>query len=190
MNKLILMRHAEKNNNGEITKKGMIEAFDLGKKFKAEGIKIQFIRTSPIERCKKTALEFVKGYNSNLEIIEDNYLGDPGVYIKDDKVAIKTFEKYSLIEVLNKQIENQELDGFENFITGSKKLESKISKEQYNNEKNILYISHDAIINPFISYLNKANTLNECEIVNFLEFFEIVIENNLIKEVKPKKSFF
>ena len=89
MNKLILMRHAEKDSTGQITKKGIEDAFQLGKKLKSKGIEIELIRTSPIERCKKTALELINGYNEEICTIEDYYLGDPGIYIYNDKIAIK-----------------------------------------------------------------------------------------------------
>jgi len=166
---IYLMRHAEKKDNevhAHLTEKGLKDSFIFGKKLKKQNIQIDKIISSPIERCLQTAHEIIKGYDRNtIKIEQSNLLGDPGVFIQDDKKAMKIFKTYKLVDIINMQLAHKKLDGFNSIEEGSRQLLEFI----YNQEKNTVIISHDAIITPFIAYINNIKKIEIKDIVQYLQ---------------------
>jgi len=76
-------------------------------------------------------------------------LGNPGVYISDDKRAMEVFNKYSLLEIINMQLSHQTLVGFHKIDFSSEKL--RLFFKSFENDT--LFISHDAIIIPYINWI-------------------------------------
>ena len=166
---IYLIRHAEKKDDGvhaQLTEKGLKDSFIFGKKLKKQNIQIDKIITSPIERCLQTAQEIVKGYDKQeITIEESNLLGDPGVFIQDDKKAMEIFETYKLVDIINMQLAHKKLDGFNSIEEGSRQLLEFI----HNQKKNTIMISHDAIITPFIAYINNIKKIEIKDIVHYLQ---------------------
>lgn len=163
---IYLIRHAEKTDSSvhaELTKKGHDDSILFGEKLKINNIKIDLIISSPISRCIQTAQMISKGYG-NIKIEESILLGDPGVFIHNGDLAMEVFKKYKLIDIINMQLSGKVLDGFNKIDAATKKLLSFMEKQK----GNTLYISHDAIITPFINYIGDNNSIEENDIVDYL----------------------
>lgn len=163
---IYLIRHAEKIDgsiHAELTQKGQDDSFIYGQNLKTNNIKIDLIISSPISRCIQTAHMISKGYG-DIKIEESVLLGDPGVFVNNGDMAMKIFNKYKLIEIINMQLSKQELNGFNGIDIATHKLLSFIE----NQKDNTLYISHDAIITPFINYIEKIKRIEENDIVDYL----------------------
>jgi len=172
---IYLIRHAEKEDStvyAKLTPKGLKDSFLYGEKLKLNNIAIDLIISSPIDRCIQTAKEISKGYGY-IAIQESTLLGNPGIYINDDKKAMEIFNKLPLIKIINMQLSKKRLDGFNNIETATKKLLLFIK----NNNDNILYISHDAIITPFINYIENINKIEQYDIVNYLDGYSNCLEH-------------
>lgn len=105
---IYLIRHAQKEDsspNCGLTKNGILASRNYARKLLKNNAKLDFIISSPIKRCIQTANEISSIYN--IEVIKSNKLGDPGVFISDDKVAMDIFNKYNLIDIINMQLEEK-----------------------------------------------------------------------------------
>jgi len=180
-----LIRHAQKQkkqpNQGEnsilLTEKGKNDAQEFGKNFVKLYKKIDLIKSSPIKRCIETADAILKGANENRNIIQSKHLGDPGVYVYDDKAAIKVFEDFGIEYIIRAQLEKKDLPGIRDIESGSIKILEELVKDL---EKNTIYIeiSHDAIIATLICYLtNEFITLD-----NWIDYLEGIFFWNNNKE--------
>jgi len=163
---IYLIRHAEKTDDSvhsNLTQNGLEDSLIYGRELKLRNIKISLIVSSPIERCIQTASQISKGYGG-LKIEESTLLGDPGVFINDSDKAMKIFDKYELVDIINMQLSQHPLPGFNKIEVATKKLLSFME----NQKDNILYISHDAIITPFINCIGNINNIEENDIVDYL----------------------
>lgn len=180
---IYLIRHAQKENSLPdcgLTKNAIIESKRYVKKLLENNIKLDCIISSPIERCIQTANEISSVYN--IEVIESNKLGDPGVFISDDKLAMNLFEKYDLIDIINMQLEEKNLAGFKSLKEGC--LDLLNFMQEYKN-LNVLMISHDAIIMPFICYFSDIKKITQKDVIGYLEGYQILLKSNLkIKKFK------
>jgi len=165
---IYLIRHAEKLDNSvdsKLSKKGLKDSFLYGKKIRDNNTKIDLIISSPMERCLQTAKEIVKGYGKNIKIEESNLLGNLGIFVNNGDKAMKIFNKYKLVDIINMQLSGEELDGFNRIDTATQKLLLFMK----NNQDNILYISHDAIITPFIHFIGNIDNIEQNDIVKYLD---------------------
>lgn len=172
---ILLIRHAEKSltGNQDLTMTGLTDAYLYGQKLKNQGVHFDEIISSPIKRCLQTAEEIIKGLDVNLSIEQSQLLGDPGIFVIDDKKAITVFNELTVQEVINHQLQKKSLSGFLPIDKACQPLIKEI-KKKINTNKSILYISHDAIIDPFVAYLNKTKFINESEMVQYLMGYLIV----------------
>lgn len=72
-----------------ITEKGTMLAKKLGNII---GQRLKSLHTSPLTRCVQTADALRTGSEIQIPINKDNHLGDPGVYVLNDKKAAKNWE--------------------------------------------------------------------------------------------------
>lgn len=173
-----LIRHAHKENSNvhsKLSPKGITDSRNYGMTLKKNNIKISKIITSPIIRCVETA-NYIKETYGDLEVLESTLLGNPGVFISDSDKAMKIFETHSLIEIINMQLSNNTIEGFKNTKIAINELEKFILSES----DNTLFISHDAIITPFIFSLNNKVNILESDIVKYLDGFKICKEKNIL----------
>jgi broad specificity phosphatase PhoE len=85
---VVLVRHAargplppgEPGDTVPITDEGRRSALQFGEILRERLLRL---RTSPIPRCVQTADALQAGAATNLEIVRDSFLGDPGVYVTD-----------------------------------------------------------------------------------------------------------
>ena len=172
---IYLIRHAEKSDDSvhaKLTEKGLNDSFLYGKNLRLNNTNIDLIITSPIERCLQTAEKISEGYG-DIKIKKSNLLGDPGVFVNDADIAMKIFNKYKLIDIINMQLSGQELEGFNNIDTATQKLLLFMK----NNGDNILYISHDAIITPFINFIENIKNIEQDDIVKYLDGYSNYLEH-------------
>ena len=179
---IYLIRHAEKSLVGKqkLTKNGLQEAFFYGRKLSRTGIFFDLIKTSPVTRCLQTAEKIVEGMNIDIPIQESCLLGNPGIFVKDDQKAAKVFNQHSVCEVINQLIQNKHLEGFYPIKPASQLLIDEFNTARLTNQS-ILYISHDAIIMPFVAYINGITKIDEKQIVHFLQGYEIIKSSSLRK---------
>ncbi|PCJ18938.1 MAG: hypothetical protein COB02_09390 [Candidatus Cloacimonadota bacterium] len=174
---IYLIRHAEKENSSvhaKLTKKGLESSFIYGKNLKKSNIKLTKIITSPIERCLQTSQKIAEAYK-NIIIEESSLLGNPGIFVNDGDLAMDIFNQYKLIDIINMQLSNQELEGFNDIKNASNQLLNLMKT----NKDNTLYISHDAIISPFIFFIKNRKRIVQNEIVNYLDGYSCNKNNSL-----------
>jgi broad specificity phosphatase PhoE len=116
--------------------------------------KINNIYSSPLLRCKRTSECIAHGANQNDMIInEDHLLGDPGCYVIDEVKGGQIFRDWGNKKTVITFIEKGELPGFRTIDVGSTLLLRNIlNKFPYEKNKCNIFISHDAIVLPFIAY--------------------------------------
>jgi len=163
---IYLIRHAEKSDSSvhaKLTSRGLNDSYLYGKNLKSNNIKINLIISSPIDRCIQTAKKISEGYGG-IKIEESTLLGNPGIFVNDGDSAMKIFNNYKLLDIINIQLSRKELDGFNNIDIATQKLLLFMK----NQKDNILYISHDAIITPFINCIGNVDNIEENDIVDYL----------------------
>jgi broad specificity phosphatase PhoE len=155
----VLLRHAERfnllagrlGNNVSLTKKGIEDARNFG--LLLQPYNVDRIFSSPVLRCVQTANEITgRAGTDSLKIVTRTSLGEPGCYIKNPYVAIKYFLVSDAETVVQAFIARGKLDGFVPLKEGSTNLLAEILGDISKKGSRCLYISHDAVIAPFISY--------------------------------------
>ncbi len=183
----VLARHAERfnllagrlGNNVSITKKGIEDAKNFGHALKP--YKVDSIFSSPVLRCVQTANEISENAGAdNLKILTRTTLGEPGCYIKNPYIAIKYFLVSDAETVVRAFIARGKLDGFVPLREGSSNLLSEILGDISKKGSRGLYISHDAVIAPFVSYF----TGEEFDHKHWLGYLDGVIITSLDGEVR------
>jgi len=173
MGVLYLTRHGETEWNRknicmgqkdiELNKKGIEQAYRLGKKIK--NLEIDFIITSPLIRCRKTA-EIVNEYINKKIIIEPRLIEvDTGMYegLSDKKIIVKVY--------------NEIIPGGETANTVQKRVFKAIEKlKQKYLDKKILIVAHGFVGNMIYKYFNPN--------ISEREFFDFIIKNAEIKKFK------
>jgi len=176
---ILLIRHAEKLTPPKqgLTSKGIQDAFKYGVFLKKHGYTFDDIISSPVERCLQTAEGIAKGLTHNTSVRTSQLLGDPGAFVTDDKLAAGVFEAFTVHEVINKMLYGEALSGFASVDEGSKILANKINLDMKAG-KSTLYISHDAIIMPFIARQLSISQIQKKDIVGYLGGFRVQEAHN------------
>lgn len=168
-----LIRHAEKTDSSvhaRLSNQGKYDSIEYGRKLsESDDLHINKIITSPIERCTETAELISVGLGYSVPIIKARELGDPGVYISDDKKAMDIFNKYSLLEIMNMQLARKTLLGFHDIDSSSDRL-----RKFFNSFKNnTLFISHDAIIIPYINWEKQIKKISKNNLIDYLYTYQL-----------------
>lgn len=176
---ILLIRHAEKSPAGEqyLTSQGLDDALNYGKQLKQQGMQLDEIISSPVKRCIQTSEKIVEGLQSGINIQKSHLLGEPGIFVTDDKEAATLFDKFTVCEVINKIIKGEELPGFLPIEDDCTPLIDEIQTKIALN-RSVLYISHDAIIMPFIAYLSRIKEISESEIIDYLDGYVVAKKTN------------
>lgn len=178
---VILLRHAEKSEllseqsdfERNITEHGKNTTLALANHLAAAPKKIDLIKSSKVVRCRQTAEIFQQALQiSSLNF--SNRLGNPGAYVKDDRLAAQHFrkrsEEYSVANIVAKLWRGEALEGFHTIKEGTQILLQEIQRDLQTSSDTVLYISHDAILAPFISYF-LLEPLVDTHWINYLEGF-------------------
>lgn len=163
---IYLIRHAEKLDNSvhaKLTRKGLSDSYLYGKNLRVNNINIDLIISSPIERCIQTAKKISSGYG-DIKIKESTLLGNPGIFVNDGDSAMEIFNNHTLVDIINMLLSGQKLNGFNKIDVATKKLLLFME----NQRDNTLYVSHDAIITPFIHFIENTTSIEQNDIVDYL----------------------
>lgn len=183
-----LIRHAERNRiiNPKkhatvlLNEKGKTEATNLG--FELSKIFSSIvIYSSPINRCIQTGKCLAQTFGENISIYTSNILGEPGPFVFGD--AMNSFESLTTKGVVDSMIKRKQLPFIRSIDEGSKILLDFIQKEtnKYSSKIAVIFISHDAIVAPFINFLTHEK-FNKSHWIGFLEGIKILFDTNTNKE--------
>ncbi len=157
----ILIRHAERGSIPSLThgtdvlltEKGKQDAQLFGSRLRDMAIGCTY--SSPVPRCLQTIHSILDGYGkSDVPVIQSTTLGAPGIYIEDSDLAGRYFLDWGTTATVQRYIETGELEGFKPLISTSKAFLSQICTDLSAFNQNLIYVSHDAVLIPFISYFN------------------------------------
>jgi len=176
---ILLIRHAEKSLLGEqgLTNQGINDALNYGKDLKHQSVYFDEIISSPVKRCMQTAEKIIEGLGCNIKIQKSHLLGDPGMFIADAKKAAEAFDEFTVCEVINFMLKREKIPGFLLIDKACIPMIDNVQRKIALN-KSILYISHDAIIMPFIAYISEIKVIKESEIINYLGAYVLEKSDN------------
>ncbi len=179
-----LIRHAERNSilNPRdhtvelLNEKGKTEATYLGIELSKAFSSIA-IYSSPITRCIQTGEYIAKAFRDDINIHTSSILGNPGPFVFGD--AMDSFESLTTKGVVASMIKEKRLPFIRSIAEGSKILLDFIQKEtdRYGNNVAVIFISHDAIVAPFINFLTNEE-FNQSHWIEFLEGIKISFNSN------------
>jgi len=191
----LIIRHADrehiipgKNEDEPLNETGKLNSIKLGEILSPfNGVKIF---TSPIGRCIQTGEAILKGFQKHGCISQSNMLGEPGPFVFDKKQAEQMFKEISTKGIVEKQIAGEIITGIRQLADGCELLKNYIVSEMNTNiEENILiFISHDAIIAPFI-YQYTGEKFGRKNWLNFLDGAILMRENDNISFIRNGKKY-
>lgn len=172
----LIIRHGDRDEipDGEfgndvlLNKKGIRNSIQFGKGLSS--FSINKIFSSPVQRCIQTAENIVKGFNQNIQIAETKTLGDPGVYIYDEKSAGKYFLEKGFEKLYIEYMFKIKIPGMYSITDGSIKMENFI--KDYTKYAGItIFVTHDSLIAFFDYYLKKKIYTKE----NWVKYLDGII---------------
>jgi hypothetical protein len=190
----VLVRHAERqviemrsdfSDSVPITEKGVLESGKLGRSTMRN---LNGVFSSPLSRCVQTASEVIKAAGlDGLPITTKNTLGRPGSFIEDAGLAGKHFLTRDSRSVIREYMDVGALDGFRPIHDGSKRLLMDILSDFCPRRSRNLYVSHDAVVMPFISYYTSEKFNGEW--LDFLDGVVIARRGGLIEMAWDEESY-
>lgn len=195
-NTAILIRHSERNHIPDgvhdivtpINAQGEAIAIELGKKLRKFD-RIEII-SSPVERCVQTGNAIMKGFDMQTETGFSNLLGEPGPFVFDCEVAKEHFIKMTCKTVVEIQIAHKQLAGIRPIEEGSEMLKNYIVAELQANKPNnlLVFISHDAIIAPFI-FQYTGEKFNHEHWIDYIDGVSFIESNNQVYIIRNGKKY-
>jgi hypothetical protein len=194
-NTAMIIRHADRehivpgiNENEPLNEAGWANSIKLGEEFSSfDSVEIF---TSPIGRCIQTGEAILQGFKKQGCISQSDMLGEPGPFVFDRKLAGKNFKEFGTKGVVENQISGLEMAGIKPLSEGCEFLKNYIvSKMNANIKENLLiFITHDAIIAPFI-YQYTGEKFGKKNWIDFLDGAAFVEENKSIQLVRNGKKY-
>jgi hypothetical protein len=165
---IILLRHAEKaaltkdftEPELPLTAKGVEDAESLGMLLRKHGHseELRFF-VSPRKRCIQTARYIAIGAGISDPLILTNHnLGSPGPFVIDHEIGYKVFSNAPLEEIIRKFMMGDQQGCFLPMEMGCQNLHDYLTSNS-NSDSLSIFISHDAIIIPFIYWLSSQDLL-------------------------------
>ena len=163
---IILLRHAEKapltkditEPELPLTAKGVDEAKSLGMLLRNQGHseELRFF-VSPRKRCIQTARCIAVGAGISDPLILTNHnLGSPGPFVIDHEIGYKVFSNAPLEEIIRNFMMGDQQGCFLPMGEGCQNLHDYLISNSDSDSISI-FISHDAIIIPFIYWLTSED---------------------------------
>ncbi|WP_405279237.1 histidine phosphatase family protein [Cobetia sp. Ld8] len=188
MNKLILVRHAERpdipddtvGNDILLTDKGENDAQYFAQKISYPVVSIQ---SSPVERCRQTAnvIGDVVGIKYE-DIILSRDLGEPGFIIDDGAVAWTHWKEKGHAKVNEYLLSGfEKWDGFSDLDLAVKMFDNKIRKQLLASRGGVhIWITHDTILATYVSRIMPSR-LQISQWPKYLDYISVeVIGNDFI----------
>ena len=156
----LIIRHGDRDkipqgsfgNEVMLNDDGIRNSIAFGKEL--SNLKVNKIYTSPIGRCVQTAESIARGYGHDIEIIETNALGAPGLHISDKIVAGEFFLKHGFDEMYKRFINEMQIPG----IPSIKEVNSLVTSYVNKNTNDVgltIFVTHDMLIAFYHYSINK-----------------------------------
>ena len=159
---ILFIRHAERYYSADpredfkclLTEQGIKDAHAFGERLLKLDKKIDIMKTSRIERCVQTAKAILSGAQSDSPIMYSKKLGDPGVFVSNEKIAFETFLELGIEPLVQKLVNGEQLPGLLNIKQSVTHFLQEVIDDLMTHDGIIIYVSHDAIIGSIASYLS------------------------------------
>jgi hypothetical protein len=153
----VLLRHAERTTfedppgpTLELTEYGRAQSEELGRRF---GARIRRIAHSPVLRCRQTASAVFAGMRAPVEVMVDERLGGPGLFVEDEVIAGQTFERLGVGAVLSALVAGRQLPGLAHPGRATQAMMDHLSSVGREANGLYLFITHDSLLAPTLGSL-------------------------------------
>jgi hypothetical protein len=171
----LIIRHAERPNfsvlnfrqDTHITEKGLKDSQTLGKVLRE--LSLTGIYSSPVLRCLQTSNGVMQGASlDHLQITTRERLGEPGSYIVNPLIVFTYFLTADVSAVIRKFISRGRMRGFMPLREGSIRILKEVLGDISRADTRNLYVSHDAVLAPFISFFT-GEVFGEEDWIDYLD---------------------
>lgn len=132
-----------------LTEAGTAAARRLGA---ALGERIQSITTSPVARCRATALMMGEGADRRIEVSDHPLLGAPGAFVADGDVAWENWQRMGNEGVIAHLMASSEpLPGMHPPELAARRLLALLSTALDHEAGLHLFVTHDAVLAPLVA---------------------------------------
>ncbi|WP_424356993.1 phosphoglycerate mutase family protein [Methanocella sp. MCL-LM] len=192
----LLIRHAERpnftvlnfRNDTPITEKGLQDSFKLGKRLQGQNLTGLF--SSPVHRCQQTCEGIRRGASLNhLNITTRPTLGEPGSYIVNPLVVFTYFLTSDVSVVIRKFIAKGRMSGFMPLKEGSVRIMKDLLADLSGENTRNLYITHDAVLAPFISYFT-GQKFGDADWINYLDGAFVAVKDGEVRLLWNGREYF
>jgi broad specificity phosphatase PhoE len=142
--------HGEHGHSCPLTETGVQRAEALGRLL--GGMLDTQARTSPLPRCVTTVQAVGNGAGIATQAVPDSLLGEPGPYVYERSLAGPLFLERGTEAVVWDLVDGVSLPGIRTCEDGARLLFDAIVREASNVCGCRLYVSHDAIVIPFLHW--------------------------------------
>ncbi|HMK45911.1 MAG TPA: histidine phosphatase family protein [Methanocella sp.] len=191
----LIIRHAERPNlsvlnfrrNTNLTEKGRDDALKLGKWL--HGQQLTGIYSSPVLRCVQTCREIIEGAGLNHPGITTRVtLGEPGSYIINPLLVYPYFIISDVPGVIRKFISRGKMSGFCTLREGSINIVNEIAADISREKVKNLYVTHDAVLAPFISFFTGEKFADD-RWINYLDGIIITMNGPELRLIWDGKEY-
>lgn len=190
----LMVRHAERPNfsvlnfrgDTPITGKGLADSRHLGTEL--IGQRLTGVFSSPVLRCLQTSGGILEGAGLSLPVTTRKLLGEPGSYIVNPLLVFTYFLRADVPCVIRKFIARGSMNGFAPLREGSVRILNELLADLSRPGVRNLYVSHDAVLAPFISYFT-GNKFGEDEWVDFLDGIFLTVDEDGVRLIWGGKEY-
>lgn len=191
----MIIRHAERpnfsvlnfRNDTQITEKGFEDSRKLGMWLRSQNL--TGIVSSPVLRCVQTCKGIRQGADlGHLDITTRARLGEPGSYIVNPLVVFTYFLTSDVPVVIRKFISRGRMNGFVPLREGSNRILKDILRDLSEANTRNLYVSHDAVLAPFISYFT-GQKFGEGDWIDYLGGVVIAVKDGEVRLIWDGKEY-
>ena len=179
-NSALIIRHGDRQSGVDLderllmlTPEGIDRSLHLGRSLSTGTMPSIF--SSPRMRCIETGKRIAEGMEKEIDVTESNMLGEHGPFVFDHIIAGESFSTLGTEEVVRGQILGQGYPGVRSLEDGSWNLLRYVC-DKVEDCGNVVMISHDAILMPFISFFTGYGFDGEITWLNPLD--GVIVEFN------------
>jgi broad specificity phosphatase PhoE len=149
---IVLLRHSVRENLEPDDVGYMLPITSIGSQLSHElgiifGKRLRSLHSSPLLRCIQTADSIQEGAASNLPIINEHLLGDPGVFVIDGRLAFTNWEELGHEGVMTHLVSsNTPLRGMANADSAARFLVQHMLASASNSPGFHVFVTHDSLV--------------------------------------------
>ncbi len=191
----MIIRHAERPNfsvlnfrqDTQITEKGLKDSQALGKGLRE--LSLTGIYSSPVLRCLQTSSGIIQGANlDHLPITTRERLGEPGSYIVNPLIVFSYFLTSDVSTVIRKFISRGRMMGFMPLREGGIRILKEIIGDISRPNTRNLYVSHDAVLAPFISFFT-GEVFGEDDWIDYLDGVFVAVKDDKVSLIWDGREY-